>query len=233
MPRRIEDYRGLKQASRVKLLHAVQQRPGRRLHELAEEVGLHVNTAREHLHVLEDEGLVSSRPVSTGVRGRPPVVFDPVRRASMNPRADRRAVRAQAQGDLLRRIDPSLDRSASLGPEGQHQLDTLYSHLEDVGLEPELDRDSLDIAMHPCNFHELLDENGEVVCDVHAKLIRDQLRLVPGPLRMGELRPFVTEHRCRLTLERRERTATASRDAGGFRPTGRRTANGDAGAAAA
>lgn len=233
MPRRIEDFRGLKQASRVRLLHAVQRIPGRRLHELAEEAGLHINTAREHLHVLEDEGLISSYPVSTGTRGRPPVVFEPVGRAEMNPRADRRAAQAQAQGDLLRRIDPSLDRSDALGADAQHQLDALYSHLDDVGLEPEFADDNLDIAMQPCNFHELIDENGSVVCDVHAKLIRDQLRQVPGPLRMSELHPFVTEHRCRLVLEQREGAPAADdppppamqvTDAptSGYRPTVRR-----------
>lgn len=222
MPRRIEDFRGLTQASRLKLLHAVQRKPGRRLHELAEEAGIHVNTAREHLHVLEDEGFIVSRTLSTGSRGRPPVVFEPVRRAAENPHADRRAAHAQEQGDLLRRIDPSLDRSAALGVEGQHQLDALYSHLDDAGLEPELDDESLDITMQPCNYPELIDENGAVVCAVHAKLVRDQLRQVPGPLRMRALVPFVTDHACRLLLERRagEGTGESTGESDGAGPGG-------------
>lgn len=200
MPRRIEDFRGLTQASRVKLLHAIQRLPGRRLQELAEEAGIHANTAREHLHVLEEEGLITSRTLSTGERGRPPVVFEPVRFPEASEQADRRVARAQSTGDLLRRIDPSLDRSDALGIDAQHQLDAVYSHLEDVGLDPELDTEDLGFDVRPCTYHELIEKHGSLVCSVHARLIQDQLDLVPGPLHVEEMRSFVTPHSCRIVL---------------------------------
>lgn len=201
MPRRIEDYRGLKQASRVRLLHAVQKIPGRKLDELAETAGIHINTAREHLHLLEEEGLIVSRPISTGTRGRPPVVFDPVQQSGLNSRADRRAHDSQSTGDLLRRLYPSPEGTPVLDTDSQHQVDTLFTHLDDVGLEPVLDEDGLGITLMPCTFHDLLlEESAAVVCSVHARLIQDHLSQVPGSLQMERLLPFVTPHECRVTL---------------------------------
>lgn len=233
MPRRVEDFRGLTQASRVKLLHAVQRVPGRRLPDLAEEAGIHVNTAREHLLVLEEEGLIVSRPVSTGVRGRPPMVFDPVRQPRANIRADRRAAAARMHGDLLRRVDPGFGPSSGLEGEARHQVDALYAHLEDAGLEPELESnvggantgggggdgaggsstgssgadDSIAIELHPCAYRAMIDEHGTIVCSVHARLVQDQLAQVPGPLKLRKLEPFVTPHSCRLTLGSRDQAA--------------------------
>lgn len=215
MPRRVEDFRGLTQSSRLKLLHAVQKLPGRRLQELADEVNLHVNTAREHLQVLEDEGLVVSRPVDTGVRGRPPMVFDPVKRAEVNESADRYAVRAQEQGDLLRRIEPGLDQSEKIGSEAQHQVDVLYTHLEDSGFAPVPGDDGLSFDLHPCVYHALIAEQGTLVCAVHANLVRDQLEQVSGPLKLDELQPFVTPHLCKLKLGARQNAAALEEDPSG------------------
>lgn len=156
----------------MRLLHAVQRRPGQRIAELAEAAGIHVNTAREHLRVLEDEGLVASRPVSTGARGRPPVEFFPVDRPGLSPEAARRVDRATAQGDMLRRLSPELDHSGELGADAAHQLDILYAHLEDVGFEPELDEVRLTVDLEPCKFHRLIDEHRNVVCAVHATLVK-------------------------------------------------------------
>lgn len=202
MPRRVEDFRGLTQTSRLKLLHAVQQTPGRMLQQLADEAGVHVNTAREHMQVLEDEGLIVSRVAETGTRGRPPLVFDPVQQPAVSEAADRYVTRAQSQGDLLRRIDPGLDQAEQLGVAAQHQVDVLYTHLEDSGFEPELETDGLSFELRPCVFHSLMTEQGAVVCTVHANLVRDQLAQVTGPLKLRKLHPFVNPHLCRLTLDR-------------------------------
>ncbi|MBE8146616.1 winged helix-turn-helix transcriptional regulator [Brevibacterium casei] len=85
MPRRTTDYRGLTEPNRVRLLGAVQEHPDRSLKELAEAVGLHVNTVRDHLGVLIAEGLVSSRPRPCGTRGRPPDRLPGRRRCADEP----------------------------------------------------------------------------------------------------------------------------------------------------
>lgn len=214
MPRRVDDYRGLTQKSRLLLLHAVQRVPGRRLQELADEAGLHANTARDHLRVLEDEGLVTSAPIETGKRGRPPNGYSPVRQLERSPAAMRRAAAARARGDLLRRLEPELDHGRSLGPEAVHQLDVLYEHLDDAGLEPEIDEQELTIGLLPCLYEDMIDAQRPLVCSVHAKLVRHQLEQITGPLELRRLHPFVSPNRCVLVLALGSQAPRSSRTGG-------------------
>lgn len=186
--------------SRLRLLQAVHRKPGQQLTALADDAGVHINTARDHLRVLEEEGLVVSAPVETGRRGRPPMGYSPVTRAEHNPEAQRRAGEARSRGSMLRRIDPDLDHSDDLGDDAVHQLDALYEHLDDAGLEPEVDERDLTVGLVPCLYQELIDEERPLVCSVHAKLVRHQLEQVSGPLELKRLHPFVGPDRCMLVL---------------------------------
>ena len=203
MPRRVDDYRGLTQISRLKLLRALQAKPGLTLSELVEITKLHPNTAREHLHVLEDEGLVVESTLHRGGRGRPPVVYSPVTQAVESEVAQKRLRRAQEHGDLLRRVAPDLDRTAELGEAGVHQLDALYEHLDDAGLQPDVHADTLTLDLVPCPYHTVVAEDRALVCAVHSQLIQDVLAQVPGPVEFDELRPFTTPHSCALVLRSR------------------------------
>ncbi|KUF06211.1 helix-turn-helix domain-containing protein [Leucobacter sp. G161] len=214
MPRRVEDYRGLTRVSRLRLLHAVHQQPGRRLAELADEVGLHLNTAREHLWVLEDEGLVTSLTLVTGVRGRPPVVFHPVEDAETNPAAERRIVEATERGEIHRRLSPELDYTAELGEAATRQIDVLYEHLDDIGLEPKVDDARLTIDLAPCRYGFAIETERALVCSVHIRLLQQQLQQVPGPLALRRVQPFVTPTRCTVTLAMAEATDEADPQSG-------------------
>lgn len=185
---------------RLRMLRAVQREPGRKVAELAVEAKLHSNTAREHLGVLEKEGLVLSLSLSTGARGRPPVVFYPVDHAEANPAAERRLAEARANGDALRRVAPDLDRTSELGVVATRQLDALYEHLEDAGLEPMIDESRLTVNVAPCKYKRVMQEDRDIVCSVHARLVQDHLAQVPGPLSLSSLRPFVTPTRCEIAL---------------------------------
>lgn len=200
MPRRVEDYRGLTEESRVRLLHAVQRQPARSLKALAHEADLHINTARDHLRVLEAEGFVHSAPVDTGKRGRPPMGFWPVQDSEHSPAAQERIEEAGARGAMLRRIDSDFDHRQSLGDDALHQLDVLYEHLDDAGMEPVVDAAELTVGVKPCIYQDLLESDRPVVCSVHAKLVRQQLDQVDGPLKLRKLHPFTTAHSCLLVL---------------------------------
>lgn len=202
MPRRAHDFRGLTPLGRLKVLRAVQGRPGSRLVDIAEATGLHVNTARDHLRVLEDEGLVARDTVATRRRGRPPVAFFPVRDTRQNPRAAQRAAEATQRGDLLRKVAPHLDHGTSLGPGAAHQLDVLYEHLDDTGLEPVVDAEDLTIGLTPCHYGDVSAEERPMVCSVHTRLVESMLAQVPGPLELGALQPFVTPASCVVRLRR-------------------------------
>jgi len=198
MARRTEDFRGLTQPSRLRLLAEIQAEPGLLLRELAARTGLHENTVRDHLVVLESEGLVTRQTRHVGTRGRPPESYHPVRQADCNPAAARRVEQAARNGDLLRRMNAAA--APELDDDALHQLDALYEHLDDSGFEPELDDASLEIDLVPCPFATLVDSEQELVCRVHSQLIVDTLSQVPGPVRLTLLEPRLTRELCRVHL---------------------------------
>ena len=204
MPRRTTDYRGLTEQSRVRLLHAVQRAPARCLKDLAAEADVHINTARDHLRILEYEGFVFSAPVDTGKRGRPPMGYWPVQRSEHSPAAQERVEEAGVRGDLLRRIAPETTLDSALSQTAQHQLDVLYEHLDDAGMDPVIDSENLTVQVKPCIYQTLLDADCPEVCSVHAKLVRQQLEQVDGPLELRRLHPFTTQHSCLLVLDSAE-----------------------------
>lgn len=210
MPRRAHDFRGLTQPRRLRLLHAIQQEPGRRAGALAEESGIPLNTVRDHLRVLEDEGLIRSETLNAGGRGRPPVVFHPVREAPSGTVARHRVDGANERGRMLRAV--ASEEPPLLGEEALRQVDVLYEHLDDAGLSPVVDEEALRFDLAPCRYHGLLAEDQALVCEVHAQLVRDVLHLSDGPLEMGRLDPFVTPTRCRLLLARRTSAANPAAD---------------------
>lgn len=215
MPRRAHDFRGLTQPRRLLLLRAIQQDPGRRAAALAEESGIPLNTVRDHLRVLEDEGLIRSETQHHGGRGRPPVVFHPVRDVRSNAVARTRVEGATNRGRLLRAV--SREEQPTLGTSAQRQVDVLYEHLDDAGLSPVVDDANLTFDLAPCHYRDLLDEDQALVCGVHAQLVRDVLQHTSGPLEMERLDPFVTRDACRLLLTMRVQPAQDAPDGGGSR----------------
>ncbi|MGX1694265.1 helix-turn-helix domain-containing protein [Microbacterium keratanolyticum] len=87
MLRRTQDFRGLTQRRRLRLLQSIQRVPGRRAGELASECGMPLNTARDHLRALENDGLIRSETAHVSTRGRPPIIFFPVREVTTSEAA--------------------------------------------------------------------------------------------------------------------------------------------------
>lgn len=79
--RSVSAYRALASDKRVSMLHALQRSDSPLgVDELAAAVGLHVNTAREHLERLIDSGFVASEPELRTTRGRPRILYSAVER---------------------------------------------------------------------------------------------------------------------------------------------------------
>ena len=201
MPRRTTDFRGLTQPRRLQLLRAVQRVPGRRAGELASETGIPLNTVRDHLQVLENEGLIRGEVLQVGTRGRPPVAFHPVRDADTSAVADARIDDAIERGRMLRAVVPA--EPTQLPPAATRQIDVLYEHLDDAGLEPVVDEQTLTFELSPCRFHDMIEEDRALVCGVHARLVKDVLRQTEGPLALRKLQPVVDAHSCRMLLTAR------------------------------
>ncbi len=153
-----------------------------------------------------------SAPVDTGRRGRPPMGYWPVERSEHSPAAQERAEEASARGELLRRLAPDRDHGQALEVAAAHQLDVLYEHLEDAGMDPVVNSDDLTVGVRPCIYQGLLESERPVVCSVHAKLVRQQLEQVDGPLKLRRLHPFTTAHSCLLVLDSDEQEPLVSEE---------------------
>jgi len=206
MPRPMHAHRGLAQSSRLQVAYLVMEHPGISLADLSERTGLHANTLRDHVRVLQAEGIIRSEHEHRAMRGRPRMVYFPVDAATDNTAAQTRIDEAKQRGDLLRRIAPDTV-PAELDEDATHQLDALYEHLDEVGLDPDIDDTELTVALRPCEFHTLVDGHREVLCRVHEGLIREVLERAGGPVEIDRLLPLVTEHRCELMLRLREQPA--------------------------
>lgn len=203
MPRPTDAFHGLAQASRLRILDALLDAPGIGLAELSTATGLHTNTLREHVRVLQDEGHVRAEIEHTGRRGRPRLRFWLIAPSEPNEVAERRLREAVRHGDLMRALLPTAETDLPVA--AIHQLDALYHHLNEVGLQPEMDEEALTVELAPCRFHSLLNENAAVACRVHEELLHSLLARAGGPLVIDRVLPFVTPHSCRVHLAMQER----------------------------
>lgn len=224
--------KALASPSRVAILHAL-QRAGHPLgvDDLASAAGVHVNTAREHLDRLRAAGFVDRRIEHRGTRGRPRVLWLTVDRpaaATLDARFRDHLLQAVVDGYATRSPDeaervgaawarehvpcagePGASAGGSVPGDGaaRRQLALLETHLEDLGLAPEVDPDGHRVHLWDCPFLELARERTEMVCAVHLGVARGVLACEDGPVRAQRLEPFVGPRHCVLHLTRGDAAA--------------------------
>ncbi len=207
----------------MRLLEALRAEGQLEADQLAERVGLHLNTVRAHLDVLRDAGLVSARPQPSGGPGRPRLAFaatervpsegDPashrllaqvltaaLQEQSDGPEQAVHAGRVVGQGLALGagpgRADPKDRRGAVLGL------------LERLGFAPQAASDAasgggeLIIELHRCPFSDLASTNSAIVCSVHRGLLEGACEQLGGRRESLQLIPFVAPGLCEVHLSR-------------------------------
>jgi predicted ArsR family transcriptional regulator len=205
-------HRALADPHRVEIAEALDEAVGALdATELAGRVGLHANTVRWHLGILEDAGLVRSRAERRATPGRPRRVWEPVPAARDDAGEHRALARA-----LVSVVAGFPDAAAGaetagrawgrrLGQEaGQRSgraVDRLVGILSERGFEPEAD--GLDVTMRRCPFADLARESPRVVCALHRGLVDGVLSEVGSKLAVAELAVFPRPDVCVLKLARR------------------------------
>jgi predicted ArsR family transcriptional regulator len=207
---------GISRSRLLAVLHA-SDRP-MAIRDLADAVDLHPNTAREHLDLLVDAGLVRRETAPAAGRGRPGLryVAEPQERTE-DPRAYR-ALASVLATELARRPDAGpAARSAGerwgqaaaralpgVGVAEPDAVDRLVDLLDDAGFAPSRSTATPDeIELHRCPFGPLAHERGDVVCNVHLGLMRGALRELGAPLDAVSLQPFVEPDLCVAHLRAR------------------------------
>lgn len=207
-------HRVLSSPSRVEILHVLQGADGALSAEsLAAAVGLHLNTAREHLERLVAAGFLERQPEVRSTRGRPRILYRVVDRdagATLDERlrAHLLSVLAEGYGKQVDEPDVVAERIGRAWAQGlaatgaADQLAALEMHLEDLGMRPEVELEPLRIHLRRCPFEDLARQRPDVVCSVHLGVARGVLAHHEGPVVAERLEPFVAPQHCILHLAR-------------------------------
>lgn len=185
---------------RAAILAALEAAPeGLGADDLARSTALHPNTIRWHLGHLADAGLVRSRRVHTGRRGRPRLVFEAT--GVPAPAADGYRTLATLLASALEVADPAAAQAEATGREWGRQLvglesqarregalDRVVALLEGHGFEPTRTADA--IEMRHCPFADVVDAHGTTVCTLHAGLIGGALEALGADQRLEALVPW-------------------------------------------
>ncbi|MFJ9721664.1 helix-turn-helix transcriptional regulator [Streptomyces sp. NPDC101209] len=180
---------------------------------LAQVCALHVNTVREHLDALVDDGLAVRERSSPSGRGRPafryrarPPQESPAReyaglaavlaaqiaRSSADPRRD-----ALAAGEDWGRV---LTAGQTPSTDPKEARTRLLDLLDEIGFAPEADAGAHQVRLRRCPFVETAREHPGVICGVHEGLARAGLAALGGAPQGVELLPFAEPDACRLHL---------------------------------
>lgn len=186
--------------------------------DVADELGLHINTARFHLDVLVRHGRLRREAGRSHGPGRPRDQY------SLEPGMDRggprnykllsevlishlavehnpsdAAVRAgQAWGRYL--VPPPAPSQQLSSDDGVARLTEMLS---DIGFDPQMSAGpgaDIEIRLRHCPFLELAETHRDVVCALHMGLMQGALEQLAIPLRAQSLTPFADPHTCLARL---------------------------------
>ena len=182
--------------------------------DVAEQVGLHPNTARFHLDGLVDAGLAERHTEDRTLPGRPRAVYVA---AATDVAAGQRSYRLLAEmlTGIVADVVPEPAKAAEAAgvawgrylaerPAPSQQVDVregvrrLRNVLADAGFAPETTNDPgyPIIPLRHCPFREVAEQHQEVVCSLHLGLMRGVLAEVRAPLQAKRLEPFVEPSLC-------------------------------------
>lgn len=217
-------YRALADPNRRHLLRLIEDAEGPvEVAELARRIGLHPNTVRDHLELLEEAGLVERTTEERSRPGRPKVLYRPGPRETRAPGSEGYKFLAEV---LASWIQGSADRPAAAAEEagrvwGRQLVDhpspfaavdaaaateEVVTVLAQLGFGPEeSDCDgSTVVELHDCPFRDIAHSWGDVVCSVHLGLLRGVAEESGGAVSIDSLEPFVEPSLCRVRLSRRD-----------------------------
>jgi predicted ArsR family transcriptional regulator len=214
-------HRALGDRSRVRVLDALRSASGPLdATQLAQQVGLHANTVRSHLHILEEARLVSSHPEERTRPGRPRLVYAATPEGvSHEERAGYRLLAEILASYLAGSGQDSAEKAEQAGrawgrylvdrrppfatSSAEEDIATIVRLLSDVGFAPALESAERGhtLLMQHCPFGEVAGSYRKVVCSVHLGLIQGALAELGAHVEADELQPFVRPGICTAHLE--------------------------------
>lgn len=185
----------------------------RSITSLADEVALHPNTIRFHLDTLVRAGRVEQLAGASDGPGRPPIVFQAVRRMDPAGPTNYRLLAHILTDYFAKNTDDPDDAATELGRRwGPVLVDRLPRHrtsksqsvvalvdvLTDLGFQPEVPPNgrAKEIRLRHCPFNDLVETHGTLICALHLGLMQGALTAMQGPVTVDHLDPFVEPDLC-------------------------------------
>lgn len=191
--------------------------------EVAQQTGLHPNTARFHLEALVEAGLAVRETEERETPGRPRIGY----RAAAGGPAGRRRYRLLAEmlTSLIAGTMPEPGPAAeAAGREwgayltdqpppyqklsAEQAIGKLTAIMEELGFSPQPEDGGGDgqyrLRLLQCPFREVAQHHQDVICALHLGLMRGALARMRAPLTADRLDPFVEPSLCVASLTARE-----------------------------
>ncbi|MEX2532728.1 MAG: helix-turn-helix domain-containing protein [Nitriliruptoraceae bacterium] len=212
-------YRALSSSVRVRLLEVLRDEPAVGVAALGERLGLHVNTVRTHLNLLEEAGLVEAIVENRDRPGRPKLLYSAtadLRTPAPGPGEGGYRFLAEI---LASYFDATTENPSATAERAGHvwgsflaakpapfrQPDVagtvtyLLGMLEEFGFAPEVDPNdptNSKIVLRHCPFLDVAREYQDVVCAVHLGLMRGMLEESRADVHVRDLIPWATPETC-------------------------------------
>lgn len=210
-------HRALGSDSRVTILRLVRSAAGgSTAADVAAQTGQHLSTTRAHLERLVEAGLLVRARASGGLPGRPAWRY---RATSTDPAPAPYRALAAALLDHLSPTDGDVREAAGrVGQDWGRQLaatvparvepvDAVTAVLDGLGFGPsrrpdQPGVDTVELHLHTCPFLELVGQNPDAMCGLHAGVARGILQQRGVPSDATVLEPFGAPGACVLRLPR-------------------------------
>lgn len=188
--------------------------------ELAAAVDVPLTTLRFHLDGLLASGLIEARSETPAGRGRPRLLYAAAAAGAV--RDGYRWLSGLLAGSLLKTSAATPAEQAEqagarwveanspqAGPEATFEdaVETVRDVFTQFGFEPAPPvagplPEPVELRLHACPFVEVAREDREVVCSVHAGMMKSLLRRSGAPDAAAELRPFAEPGLCLAVIDR-------------------------------
>jgi predicted ArsR family transcriptional regulator len=195
--------------------------------DIADQAGLHPNTARFHLDALVDAGLAARAPKERTTPGRPSMAYRAV--AGGEPMGRRRyRLLAEMLTSLIAGMLPKPGEAAEEAgrewgryltepPPPYQRLDAgeaverLTATMAEIGFAPEAVTDGTryQLRLRQCPFREVAENHQDVVCQLHLGLMQGALAQMRAPVTADRLQPFAEPSLCIAYLATQQNQASA------------------------
>ena len=185
--------------------------------ELADQLGVHVNTVRFHLDALIEAGRVNRAVGDVTGPGRPPMVFELRREMDRGGARNYRLIAEMLAGALsatearptevaveLGRswggflVEPPARAPVALSTTEDDAVAQLLDLLEDLDFSPAQlpSEGSAQIGLRNCPFLDLVDYHADVICPIHLGLMQGAMQALAAPVTVDRLEPFAQPDLC-------------------------------------